>query len=191
MEGQGMCQNQVGPQKARGESEVIVLNEDERIVRSGFLDDRGGESRVGSAIHFEIARPKDGRNSQLMAKGPESLVGKAVIVATALGVRQPNAPETVVRGGGWRAGQTTISKILEVVAAFTACHPYSGAGFDQRLKGGDNAAGGASQRLPPVGVALDLDRSPIRQDDDLSPRAGDLERRPSALRHRKGMPVLI
>jgi hypothetical protein len=105
-----------------------------------------------------------------MAKRPESLIRKAVVVPAVLMVWQPHIAETVLRIGGRDVQSTAIVGKRCVGVPGTVCHPYSRAGFDERLEGRHEAARGAFQTDPTIPRTFVCERRAIREDDDALPR---------------------
>src|SRR5688572_32212965 len=105
-----------------------------------------------------------------MAKRPECLIRKAVVVPAVLAVWQPHVAETVLRVGGRHVQSTAIVGTRGVGVPGTVCHPYAGTGFDERLEGPHEAARGASQADPTVSRTFVCEWRAIREHDDALPR---------------------
>jgi hypothetical protein len=104
-----------------------------------------------------------------MAKRPESLIRKAVVVPAVLVLWQPHIAETVLRIGGRHVQSTAIVGTRCVGVPGTVCHPYSGTGFDEGLEGRHEPARGALQSDPTVSRTFVCEWRAIREHDDALP----------------------
>jgi hypothetical protein len=104
-----------------------------------------------------------------MAKRPESLIRKAVVVPAVLVVRLADIAETVPRIGGRHAQSTAIVGTRCVGVPGTVCHPYAGTGFDERLEGRYEAARGAFEGDPPLTRMFVREWRAIREHDHALP----------------------
>jgi len=105
-----------------------------------------------------------------MAKRPESLIRKAVVVPTVLMVRLPHIAETVLRSRGRHVQSIAIVGTRWVSVPGTMGHPYAGTGFDQRLEGGHEATRGAFEVDPTITGIFVRERRAIREYDHALPR---------------------
>ncbi len=80
----------------RQQREVVVLDEDDRILAAGFGDDRVGETLIDLAIGLPIRLAKHRSNVGDMAERPHALVGEAVVVALLLLRGEPDPAQHVV-----------------------------------------------------------------------------------------------
>src|SRR5687768_16946747 len=104
-----------------------------------------------------------------MAKRPESLIRIAVVVPAMLVLWQPHIAETVLRIGGRHVQSTASVGTRDVGVPGTVCHPYSGAGVDERLEGRHEAARGALQSDPTISRMFVCEWCTIREHDDALP----------------------
>ena len=155
------------PDQAGGQSEVIVLNEHDRIVGVHLLAEGVGEFLVDGLVVLPIRAPEDRTRMGDVAERPETLVGEAVVVALLLLGREPDPAKDVRLLARGDAQSAVPVRRLAVGGAAPVRHPDSRAGAHDRLERRHEAArrvddGDAAIRGPLVDVGL-----PIRDDDDL------------------------
>src|SRR5687768_15973579 len=104
---------------------MIVLHQYEGRGAFGFLADGCGEAFIREPVHTEVGGSEHRLNVHRMSERPESLVGKAVVVAAVLALWEPYIAETVLRVGGRHVQSTAIVDKRSVGVPSTVCHPYS------------------------------------------------------------------
>ncbi len=139
-----------------GEREVIVLHQHDRIFGLGLGADRIGKALVHVAILLEVMTTKLGPGMRQMAERPQSLVGKAVVVAALFVFAQPDPaqPVAVLFLTAGRYAQPAFSVGgLAISAATAMCDPDARAGAHHRLDRGHQAAGGMQNCDLTAGIA--------------------------------------
>jgi hypothetical protein len=117
----------------RREREVIILHQDQRRVAGRLVTNGIGEPRVDGAVRVEVGRPKDWSHVCPVAQRPECFIRKSVVIALPLMCVEPDTPEPVLRTGGWHVQSVPPIDDSAIGGSGTVCHPYSGAGLDERF----------------------------------------------------------
>jgi hypothetical protein len=125
---------------------------------------------------MEVGRSEHRLNVHGMAKRPESLIRKPVVIPAMLAVCQTNIAEAVLRIGGRHAQSTANVGTRCVGVPGAVCHPYSGTGFNEGLEGRHEAARGAYQADATITRTLVRERRAIREHDDALPRVRNIPR---------------
>src|SRR5689334_3311465 len=73
------CPRKPFANEPRHETEVVVLNEDDRVIRVDFVAERVREFAVHGAVVFEVRATKDWTRVCDVTERPESLVREAVV----------------------------------------------------------------------------------------------------------------
>ena len=148
------------------EGEVIVLNEDDRVFRVDLLAESVRELLVDGLVVLPVLASEDGPGMCEVAERPETLVGKAVVVALLFFGREPDPPDQVGLFAGRHADPAVLVCRLSVRGTAPVGDPDSGAGPQDRLERGDETARGMNDDDTAVlGPSMDV-RFPIRDDDD-------------------------
>src|SRR5262249_52416820 len=148
--------------------EVVVLHEDHRWFIPDLVQDGLGELLVDAAILLPVvgveARPRAGD----VAKGPERLVGHAVVVPLLLLLAQPDAPQGV---GGFLGRDPHPAAVVghgAVGVAAPVRHPGAATGAQHGVEGG-----GQTARRPRAADGLALvdvyEWFPVGHDDEAGP----------------------
>ena len=136
----------VGPfsfDHARQQGEVIVLREDEWLLRiRDLLEHRIREFAIDLLVMFPILRAKDRPRVRDMAKGPESLVRKAEVIAVFLLSAEPHAPKRISRLGRRHAQTIAFVHRFAIGIAAGFGDPGTVAGTQNRLERSHQATGG-------------------------------------------------
>ena len=75
---------------------MIVLDENERLGRRQFLEKAFGEFFIDLPVHLPVGFPEDRPRVGDMTQGPQTLVGKSVVVPFLFLLGQPYPLENVV-----------------------------------------------------------------------------------------------
>src|SRR5688572_30122475 len=79
----------------RYQGEVIVLDQDDRVVAIDFLEQSGHEALVDRAVMFPVLAAEQGPRVGDVAQRPQALVGETEVVAALFFLREPNAPQAI------------------------------------------------------------------------------------------------
>ena len=171
--GHGMCQKvmigrlwQPFADHPRQQREVVVLHQHDRIVGARLGDDRVGEPPVDGAIVLEVARSERRAHVRVVAERPQSLVGKAAVVAGLLVGAEPDAPQPVRRRLGRNVDAIVGIDGLAVGRAAAVRDPGARARTHHRLQRGHEAAGRALDADALGGPDMD-ERLAIADGDDV------------------------
>ena len=139
--GQGMCQKvmidrlrQPPPDHARQQREVIVLDQHDRPLVAGLLDDDVGELLVHGLVGFPVRGPEQRPGEGDMAERPQAVIGEAEIVALLLLLAQPDPAQRV---GGIARRHLHVVVLVDrhlVGRAAAMRDPGAGAGAGHRLQ---------------------------------------------------------
>ena len=80
---------------------MVVLDEDGGGAAVDFLEDLVGEGLVDLGVGLPVGLVEDGFDEGVVAEGPESFVGDAVVVALLLLVGEPEEFQGVGGVVGW------------------------------------------------------------------------------------------
>src|SRR5919198_1924224 len=80
---------------ARRKREVIVLHQDERLLRHHLLTNGIGKPQVDRTVHVEISRSKNRLHVSTVTQWPESFIREPVVVPPFLASVEPDAPEAI------------------------------------------------------------------------------------------------
>ena len=127
----------------RQQGEVVILDEDDRIVGVRRGDDLLGEALVDHLVVVPIRDAEHRAHVGDVAERPQPFVGEPVVVAFLFLLAQPDPLERVRRMFGRDADHVVFIYNKTVGRAAAMCDPGSRTGAHDRLDGGDQSAGGA------------------------------------------------
>ena len=133
-ESDNRCARQQFTDHTRQEGEMVILDNHDGGICSGFLLDSMRELSVDRRIVVPIVASKSRTHVGNVAQGPQPLVGKTVVVSNFLLFRQPDTPELVGRIFRRHRYMPVPIHHLPVGRTGTMCNPDPGTGTHHRLK---------------------------------------------------------
>ena len=158
--------------QARQQREVIIVHEDDRVVRAGLVDHRAREQAVGRGVLLPVGRAEYRAHVRDVTQRPQPLVGEPVVVARLLLLGQPDAAELVEWLRGGRRDRNAVVRVhhLAVCRAAAVRDPRARARSHDRFERGDEPTRRPPDGdvAPPVLSHMDV-RLAVRDDDHLLP----------------------
>ncbi len=149
------------------QGEVIILHQDDGILRVHFAAHRVGKFLVDGAVLPPVLGAEDGPRVRHVAERPQPFVGKAVVVTLLFFFREPDAPDVIRLFIGRHAHVIVAVHRFAIGAAASVGHPDAGAGAHDWFERGDQAAGRMLDFDSAFCCVLMDVRLAVCQDDDL------------------------
>src|SRR5438105_10354934 len=150
----------------RQQCEVIILDQNHRVLGSRFFAYDVGESPIDAHVLFPVRGAKYRTNVRDVAQRPQPLVGKACVIAFLFLRREPYPAQGVGRLLGRHAKAVVTVDGRWIRAAAAMRDPCPGAGAHDRLQCSDQSARGSQELDSLVRAHMD-ERLAVRHDQYL------------------------
>src|SRR6266480_837002 len=145
-EGDDRCPRQTLTYHAGQKREMIILDQNHRVLGSRFFAYHVGKSPIDTHILFPVRGAKYRTDVRDVAQWPQPLVGKTRVVALFLLRREPDPAQCVGRLFRRHAKSVVAIDGVVVPAAAAVRDPSPGTRAHDRLQCGDQSARGSLER---------------------------------------------
>ena len=120
----------------RRQREVVILHKDNGLGTAlHLLQQRSRKLLVHTLVPLPVRSAEDGPGVRNMTERPQTLIGKAVVVACLLLAREPHPAQCVAGIARRHAEAIELVDVQGVLAAAAVRHPHAVTGPQHRLDG--------------------------------------------------------